>query len=66
MMKMIRDNWKVILGFMAVTVIVSLLGDWIVQVNETLGLIYILVVIAGAVYAGVLFNIRVHKQKGDA
>lgn len=66
MMKMIRDNWKVILGFMAVTVIVSLPGDWIVQVNETLGLIYILVVIAGAVYAGVLFNIRVHKQKGDA
>lgn len=65
-MKMIRDNWKVILAFMTVTVIVSLPGDWIVQVNETLGLIYFLVVIAGAVYAGILFNIRVHKQKGDA
>lgn len=66
MMKMIHDNWKVILAFMTVTVIVSLPGDWIVQVNETLGLIYFLVVIAGAVYAGILFNIRVHKQKGDA
>ncbi len=65
-MKMIRDNWKVILAFMTVTVIVSLPGDWIVQVNETLGLIYFLVVIAGAVYAGILFNIHVHKQKGDA
>jgi len=65
-MKIIRDNWKVILAFMTVTVIVSLPGDWIVQVNETLGLIYFLVVIAGAVYAGILFNIRVHKQKGDA
>lgn len=66
MMKMIHDNWKVILAFMTVTVIVSLPSDWIVQVNETLGLIYFLVVIAGAVYAGILFNIRVHKQKGDA
>ena len=65
-MKMIRDNWKVILAFMTVTVIVSLPGDWIVQVNETLGLIYFLVVIAGAFYAGILFNIHVHKQKGDA
>lgn len=65
-MKMIRDNWKVILAFMTVTVIVSLPGDWIVQVNETLGLIFFLVVIAGAFYAGILFNIHVHKQKGDA
>lgn len=66
MMKMIRENWKLVLGFMAVTVIVSLPGDWLVQVDETLGLIYFLVVMAGAVYAGVLFNIHVHKQEGGA
>ena len=45
-MKIFLDNWKVILCFMIVTVLVSLPFDWLVQVNETLALMYLIVPVA--------------------
>ena len=40
--------------------------DWLAQVNETLALIYLLVAVAGAMHAGVLFNQHVHGEKGGS
>ena len=64
-MKIFLENWKVILCFMIATILVSLPFDWLVLVNETLALMYLLVILAGAVHAGVLFNQRVHQQRGE-
>ena len=65
MWEIIQNNWKLMVGFMIFMTVAALPCDWLIQVNETLGMIYCLLLMGGAVYAGVLFNIHVHKQRGD-
>ena len=62
-MRIIRNNWKIILGFLVATVLIGLPFDWLVQINETLALIYLLVAMLGSVHAGVLFNKHVHGEE---
>ncbi len=64
-MRIIRNDWKLILVFLVATVLVGLPFDWLVQVNETLALIYLLVSMLGATHVGILFNKHVHGEKGD-
>ncbi len=64
-MDIIRNNWKLILIFIMVSVLVALPFDWLVQVNETLALLYLLVIIAGSIHAGILFNKHIHGQRGE-
>lgn len=64
-MRIIKNNWKLIMGFLIATMVVGLPFDWLVQVNETLALVYLLVAMAGSVHAGILFNRHVHEEKGE-